>query len=337
MTGHTGFKGSWLTLLLTELGAKVVGLALPENDTQSLYKDARISSLLAREYIQDIREYEKTNDAIYSQDIDYVFHLAAIALVRKSVREPIESFTTNITGTANVVLSALSSTTVMGITVATTDKVYKNLGTVYPFKESDKLGGDDPYSASKAAAEFVVCALANSNNPRSIPVTTVRAGNVIGGGDWGEERLVPDLIRAINSSSVLNIRNPNATRPWQYILDCLYGYLLVAQAQMELRSDFPKAVNIGPKHSLSVSELIDLFAGVLGKPIEYEVLVPNIHEHNNLVLDSSLAERVLGWQPSFTTSQSVVQTATWYRKFMSGSDAQQLMYDEILSYKVGKW
>jgi CDP-glucose 4,6-dehydratase len=337
ITGHTGFKGSWLTLMLSELGAKVVGLALPPTEPQSLYVDAKISSLLEREYIQDIRNLPEINKVFESERIDYVIHLAAQALVRNSVRDPLESITTNITGTANVVMAALNSKTVMGITVVTTDKVYKNLDWAWPYRESDTLGGNDSYSASKAASELIVNALATSNNPREIPVTTVRAGNVIGGGDWGEERLVPDLIRSIMSSSVLTIRNANATRPWQYVLDCLYGYLLVAQAHLEQQPHLPNAFNFGPKESLTVAELVRLFEESLNRQVPFEILESNIQEHGRLALDSHRAESLLGWKPSLTPRQSITQTADWYTKFLAGSDAQELMRDETKKHRGNAW
>lgn len=337
ITGHTGFKGSWLTLMLSELGAKVVGVALPPIEPQSLYVDAKISSLLEREFIQDIRNETDINKVFENERIDYVFHLAAQALVRNSVREPLESITTNITGTANVVLAALNSKAVSGITVVTTDKVYENLDWVWPYRESDRLGGNDSYSASKAASELIVNALAISNNPRKIPVTTVRAGNVIGGGDWGEERLVPDLIRSIMSSAVLTIRNANATRPWQYVLDCLYGYLLVAQAHLEKQVNLPNAFNFGPKESLTVAELVRVFEKSLNRQVPCEILVSEIHEHGRLALDSHRAESLLGWKPSLTPEQSIVQTADWYSKFIAGADAQQLMRDETAKYRGSEW
>jgi CDP-glucose 4,6-dehydratase len=174
-------------------------------------------------------------------------------------------------------------------------------------------------------------------NSLKIPVTTVRAGNVIGGGDWGEERLVPDLVRALNKNSKLVIRNPNATRPWQFVLDCLYGYLLVAQSHMEEKSDFPNSVNFGPDESLSVTELVRLFEAAFGRKIELEVSKSTFPESEWLRLDSSLARAYFGWESSFSAAQAVSHTAHWYSKFESGVNAKELMRAEILKYKVGKW
>ena len=229
ITGHTGFKGSWLTVLLNDLGAEVVGISLPPESPKSLYEAASINKELATEYFQDIRDEAAVIHLINDIKPDYVFHLAAQAFVRKSYKNPLETFATNVMGTANVMVAALAQESVLGLTIATTDKVYENLDSMELFIESDKLGGKDPYSASKAASEIVIAAINSSNNPNRIPVTTVRAGNVIGGGDWGADRIVPDIVNAIQNNQPLIIRNPNSTRPWQHVLDCLYGYLLVAQ------------------------------------------------------------------------------------------------------------
>lgn len=337
VTGHTGFKGSWLTLLLKELGAEVIGVALPPLGSRSLYFDAGIGNELFSETFQDIRDEIGVKRAIQGVHIDYVFHLAAQAYVRRSLRFPLESIATNVIGTANVLKPLLASQTVMGVTVITTDKVYENLGVEKPFKENDKLGGKDPYSASKAAAEIIVASLSATCNPFQIPVTTVRAGNVIGGGDWGEERLVPDIVRATNANSKLIIRNPNATRPWQYILDCLYGYLLVAQSHMEERSITPNSVNFGPGESLSVINLISLFEVAFGKKIEFDVSESQLPESEWLALDSELARTYFGWESSLSAAQAIKQTADWYSAFERGVEAKELMMSEILKYKVGKW
>lgn len=337
VTGHTGFKGSWLTLILKELGAEVIGLALPPEGPRSLYVDAGISHELLSETIQDIRDEFAVRRAIEGIDPDYVFHLAAQAYVRRSLSNPLESIATNVIGTTNVLKPALASKTVLGVTIITTDKVYENLGAKEPFRETDKLGGLDPYSASKAASEIIVASMSATCNALKIPVTTVRAGNVIGGGDWGKERLVPDLVRALNGNSKLIIRNPNATRPWQFVLDCLYGYLLVAQSHMEERGDVPNSVNFGPDESLSVTELVRLFEAAFGRKIVLEESKSTFPESEWLRLDSSLARAYFGWESSFSAAQAVSQTANWYSKFESGVDAKELMRAEILKYKVGKW
>ena len=304
ITGHTGFKGSWLTVLLNDLGAEVVGISLPPESPKSLYEAASINKELATEYFQDIRDEAAVIHLINDIKPDYVFHLAAQAFVRKSYKNPLETFATNVMGTANVMVAALAQESVLGLTIATTDKVYENLDSMELFIESDKLGGKDPYSASKAASEIVIAAINSSNNPNRIPVTTVRAGNVIGGGDWGADRIVPDIVNAIQNNQPLIIRNPNSTRPWQHVLDCLYGYLLVAQQHLEKASDIPKSINFGPIDSLSVIELVKLFEGAFNMRIVQEIVSSQISENTCLALDSSLARNKLNWQPSFSQASA---------------------------------
>jgi CDP-glucose 4,6-dehydratase len=338
VTGHTGFKGSWLVLLLNELGAEVIGLSLPPPEFgHSLYRDARIQSCITNEYFVDIRDEQKISRAIQNSNIDYAFHLAAQAFVKRSVKNPLESITTNVLGTANVLLSLFKLDLLQGVTVATSDKVYQNSGKSIPFREIDRLGSKDPYSASKACVELITNSLSSTCNPISIPVTTVRAGNVLGGGDWGEDRLVPDLVKAVMSNQILQIRNPNASRPWQYILDCLRGYLLVGQSHLNNSVDTPTALNFGPKESLSVVDLIRIFELSFKKKINFETTEPNNYESAWLELDSELAKKHLGWQTLLSPTDAINQTADWYSKFAIGADAGELMRIEISNYRSGKW
>jgi CDP-glucose 4,6-dehydratase len=332
VTGHTGFKGSWLVFWLRELGAEVIGLSLPAPESRpSLYIDAEIENLVSFEYFLDIRDEIGVKKAIQDSKPDYVFHLAAQAFVPRSLEYPSESITTNIVGTANILLASLSLDSVQGVTIATTDKVYQNIGNHEPFKETDMLGSKDPYSASKAAAELVVASLATTCNPHKIPVTTVRAGNVIGGGDWGQDRLVPDLVTALKSGQTLVVRNPNATRPWQYILDCLKGYLLIAQSHLE-DNNTPTSINFGPTNSLAVTKLISIFEVAFGKKVKYEVGETNLNEANQLELNSQLALEYLGWQTSFSLVDAISETATWYSKFLGGANALELMSKDISKF-----
>jgi len=332
VTGHTGFKGSWLVFWLRELGAEVIGLSLPAPELRpSLYIDAEIGNLVSFEYFLDIRDEIGVEKAIQESKPDYVFHLAAQAFVPRSLKYPSESITTNIVGTANILLASLSLDSVQGVTIATTDKVYQNIGNHKPFKETDMLGSKDPYSASKAAAELVVASLATTCNPHKIPVTTVRAGNVIGGGDWGEDRLVPDLVTALKSGQTLVVRNPNATRPWQYILDCLKGYLLIAQSHLE-DNNTPTSINFGPTNSLAVTKLISIFEVAFGKKVKYEVGETNLNEANQLELNSQLALEYLGWQTSFSSVDAISETAAWYSKFLGGANALELMSKDISKF-----
>ncbi len=337
VTGHTGFKGSWLTLLLKHLGADIVGVSLPPQGARSLYIEGCVGEALHLEYFQDIRDEAAICKIITDSNVDYVFHLAAQAYVRRSIRNPHESIMTNIVGTSNVLMASLASNSILGLTIVTTDKVYENLGTNVPFKESDKLGGQDVYSASKAAVEVIVSAIASTNNPSKIPITTVRAGNVIGGGDWGEERLIPDLVRTFYSNQPLQIRNPLATRPWQYVLDCLYGYLLVAQTHLEKQANILSAVNFGPEISMSVLDLVLQFEKSIGKEVLKEIVGSTMYESPYLTLDSSLAQDCLGWKPSLTPNEAIELTADWYSRYLKGDNPKDLMDAEILKYKVGKW
>ena len=332
VTGHTGFKGSWLVFWLRELGAEVIGLSLPAPESKpSLYIDAEIGNLVSFEYFLDIRDEIGVKKAIQDSKPDYVFHLAAQAFVPRSLEYPSESITTNIVGTANILLASLSLDSVQGVTITTTDKVYQNIGNHEPFKETDRLGSKDPYSASKAAAELVVASLATTCNPHKIPVTTVRAGNVIGGGDWGQDRLVPDLVTALKSGQTLVVRNPNATRPWQYILDCLKGYLLIAQSHLE-DDNTPTSINFGPTNSLSVTKLISIFEVAFGKKAKYEVGETNLNEANQLELNSQLALEYLGWETSYSLVDAIGETATWYSKFLDGANALELMSKDMSKY-----
>lgn len=338
VTGHTGFKGSWLSMLLGKLGAEVVGISLPPVPTPySLYSDAKISKITTREFFLDIRNNIQLERVVKELKPDYIFHLAAQAFVQKSVQHPRETITTNVDGTTNLLLAAFMSQTVNGITVVTTDKVYKNIGAPKALNESDALGSNDPYSASKAASELIVASLAHATNPRGIPVTTVRAGNVIGGGDWGEDRLIPDLIRSFLMQSRLKIRNPDATRPWQHVLDCLYGYLLVAQSHLSSDLETPKSVNFGPSTSLSVSQLICVLEKVFKHNFKLEVAPSSFQEAMWLELDTQLALQFFGWQPKLSIEQSIMQAGNWYSNFLAKCDAAELMLKEIDQYKVGKF
>lgn len=332
VTGHTGFKGSWLTLLLHQLGAEVYGISLKEEKARSLFLDANLSQFISQERYLDICDSVKLNDAIMEINPDYVFHLAAQALVRESVRNPLETITTNVIGSVNVILASLNCSNVRGITVATTDKVYENLDDFKRFKESDKLGGREPYSASKSAAELIIAALRQSNNPRHIPITTVRAGNVVGGGDWGEERLIPDLVRSIEANKSMRLRYPNATRPWQYVLDCLSAYLKIAQLQGTPAFESVHSVNIGPQNSLSVKEVIDLFQSEIESNIEIQIDKTTILEHRFLSLDTDLALSELGIKHIHDSRSAILLTANWYGDYIKGENSQKLMIKQIESY-----
>ena len=338
VTGHTGFKGSWLSFILSELGAEVVGLSLPPPEIgYSLYKDARISQRMKTECFLDIRNELEVEKFIKNSNPDYVFHLAAQALVGNSLLNPIESITTNVSGTANVLLSSLKLSKLRGITIVTTDKVYQNLNNGVPFTENDRLGNKDPYSASKAAAEIIVNSLASSCNPYQIQVTTARAGNVIGGGDWGEKRLIPDLVGTLVTGNQLDLRAPNSTRPWQHILDCIRGYLMLAQAHMLKNTMTPVSINFGPTKSLCVMDLVNIFEMVFNTKIDYRIVNSSYEEAKKLELNSQLAWNFLSWENIIDPIDAVTQTANWYLQFTSGIAAEKLLIEEYSNFRFNRW
>ena len=326
VTGHTGFKGSWLTLILSKLGAQVYGISLPPTEPRSLYVDAQISKLLTQEFIQDIRDLNMLEKIYTEVAPDYVFHLAAQALVLESLKNPIETISTNVVGTSNVLVTSLKRAGLAGIIICTTDKVYENTEVGKIFTEDDRLGGDDPYSSSKAATELVVRAISLSANPSKIPVAAVRAGNVIGGGDWASYRLIPDLVRAFETRSAMIIRNPLSTRPFQHVLDCLFGYILVAQSHLSKKQVkvFDK-FNFGPDSSVTVTDLVDTFKRNFPNEIEISFEKSEFIEHINLDLNSTKAKEVLKWIPHFSPHEAIIETAKWYSNYLGGEGSLELM------------
>jgi CDP-glucose 4,6-dehydratase len=331
ITGHTGFKGTWLSFLLRHLGAELTGVSLPDIDNYIFYKESNARANFKSEKFIDIRDQKSIEVFMSHTEFDYVFHLAAQSLVGESIVHPLETFTTNISGTANVLFSSLTSKKILGIILVTSDKVYENTETEKPFLESDRLGGDDPYSASKAAAEILIRALSQSNNPNHIPISTVRAGNVIGGGDWARERIIPDVVRSVVEKKTLTIRFPGATRPWQHVLDCLSGYILVAENHIKKIST-PNSLNFGPHTSLSVSQLVEKFV----QSFEYKPRIVlekfNTYEKKYLNVNSDLARFNLGWNPKLNTDQAIQMTAKWYSDYLKGISTNQLVVEDIRQY-----
>lgn len=296
ITGHSGFKGTWLTKWLTMLGAEVTGYSLPEND---------------------VRDLPALRDAMTAAQPEVMFHLAAQALVRTSYDDPVTTFTTNVIGTVNVLESLRSTASVRAAVLVTSDKCYANSGEGRAFRESDLLGGSDPYSSSKACAEMAIAAYRDSffSEEASPCIVSVRAGNVIGGGDWSSDRLVPDLVRSFRERKEALIRNPEATRPWQFVLDALHGYLLAAECAFE-RADLPRAFNFGPSEheARSVSWLAAAMAARWGEGASSHVVQgSHPYEAQTLALDSSLARQVLHWKPLLDIPTAVAWTTDWYR------------------------
>ena len=317
LTGHTGFKGTWLALWLKMLGAEVTGVSLEPNSKPSHW------DLLGLDMIDeriDIRNAEKVKEAINIAKPKIVFHLAAQPLVRHSYSDPLGTWSTNVMGTANLLEACRQQPSVRAIIIVTSDKCYENKEWSWGYRETDRLGGHDPYSASKACTELVVASYRKAffNTPDSPLLASVRAGNVIGGGDWSEDRLIPDMVRAIKDNKTLEIRSPNATRPWQHVLESLSGYLLLGQNLLQGRQDFAQAWNFGP-HRDGNRGVGDVLSSMKKEwpALDWKITrSPQPHEANLLYLDSSKANQYLDWEPVWSINESIAATAAWYRTFL---------------------
>ena len=338
VTGHTGFTGSWVCLWLNSIGARVAGYALAPDTDPSLFTVAGVAED-ALSTIGDITEYDKLQASMLSFRPELVLHLAAQPLVLRSYREPLRTFLVNAQGTANVLEAARSVPGVMGVLCITTDKVYRNNEWAWPYRENDPIGGKDPYSASKSAAEMVIqgYAASFSRDGGGAPlIATARGGNIIGGGDWSEDRLVPDFVRAVVQDTALTLRYPDATRPWQHILGLVQGYLMLLAG---LVSDRPERVagawNLGPgdTRQYSVREVLEVMSANWQRPaIEYgDAPLP---EARSLALDSTRARNELDWQPPWDTHRGIAETAAWYRGFYSDSaSARSLTIGQIKAWR----
>ena len=324
VTGHTGFMGGWLTVLLKEFGARVAGYALPPPTTPSFFDAVGLGELLAADVRADVRDLTKLLNVVRAQRPEIVFHLAAQPLVREAYRRPTETFDVNVMGTVNVLEAARQAASVRSIVVVTTDKVYENLELDWEFRENDRLGGREPYGVSKACAELVVEAYRQSFlAPNNIGVATVRAGNIIGGGDWAAERLVPDIVRAFSAGVTLAIRNPAATRPWQHVLEPLRGCLILAEALFDDPVRFAGGWNFGAarEDQQPVSWIVEYCARQWGEGARWK-LDSGVHsyEAQRLGLTSSKAELQLGWGPIWRLDAALDRTLDWYRAMIAGRD-----------------
>lgn len=336
LTGHTGFKGSWLLTWLHLLGAEIKGYALAPRPEHKLYNYIKGDSL-CQSIFHDILNYQEVEAQLLDFQPDFVFHLAAQPLVRYSYEHPLETFNVNVIGTANL-LNALRKLTKPCVTlVITTDKVYHNREWPYPYREEDQLGGYDPYSASKACAELVTSAYRDSYfNPRNYKehyqsIVTTRAGNVIGGGDWAVDRIIPDLIRALEIHEQVVLRNPHAVRPWQHILEPLNAYLLLAQKLTEHPGTLHNEYNFGPypTECLTVEEMVKHAIKTWhGGSYRIDHKADNLHEASLLKLDISRATADLQWRPVYTALEAIDKTISWYRQF-TGENASDLIKENI--------
>ena len=340
VTGHTGFKGSWLLRLLNYLEAEVVGYALEPNTTPALFSVIN-GEKLCKSIIGDIRDAQKLHKAIVDFQPDFVFHLAAQPIVRTSYQIPAETFEVNAIGTANVLDGIrLLEKPCVGVMI-TTDKVYQNNETGQAYKETDRLGGYDPYSASKACAELVIDSYRKSFfNPEQYAkhnkaIASVRAGNVIGGGDWAADRLIPDIVRALSENKTIQIRNPHAIRPWQHVLEPLSGYLTLGSLMSQKSPEYAEEYNFGPTphDELTVKEMTELALKIWGSGnIEFPVLENQPHEAGLLSLDISKAAEKLGWKPKWNARQALEHTLNWYKKYYNDKDVSALMYEQMNFY-----
>jgi len=329
VTGHTGFKGSWLTIWLHRLGAKVTGYALPPPTEPSNFVASGVQDLLRAHHEADVRDATRLERAIREADPDFIFHLAAQALVRESYQAPRETFETNVMGTVNVLEAVRKSGRPCVVVVVSSDKCYENREQVWGYREIDPMGGHDPYSASKGAAELVVASYRRSFFPpdriaqHGVKLASVRSGNVIGGGDWSQDRIVTDMVRSLAAGRAVPIRSPQAVRPWQHVLEPLSGYLTLAARMLE--SDDPRwcqAWNFGPLpgEELTVSQLTDLMLRAWGEGRWQDVSDPGqFHEARVLLLSIEKALHELKWRPRWCLSEAVRRTAEWYRTFYRGA------------------
>jgi len=344
VTGHTGFKGSWLSIWLKMLGTRIHGFALDPPTDPSLFEQARISEVLATDTRADLADFGKLQEALNAAQPEVLYHLAAQPFVRESYHDPLGTFQTNVMGTANLLQAIRGIPSVKAVVVITTDKVYENREWVYPYREIDPLGGYDPYSASKAAAELVTASLrasffdARSNCEAAI--ATARAGNVFGGGDWAPGRLIPDCLRAFASGEAVRLRYPDAVRPWQHVLDSLSGYLKLAMALLgENGREYAAHWNFGPETNkdCTVRQLAETLASLWGEgaAVGFVNEKDALHEAGLLRMDSSKARKQLKWQPCWTLEKSLGATVSWFRAWLANADMQSVCRAQIREYSAG--
>ncbi|MCR4376672.1 MAG: CDP-glucose 4,6-dehydratase [Rhodospirillales bacterium] len=338
LTGHTGFKGTWMALWLESLGAQVSGFGLAPETNPSLFK------LLSpwpgiRSTIGDVRDADAVKRAVAEADPEIVIHMAAQALVRRSYREPVETVASNVMGTVNLMEALRGAENLKVALIITSDKVYQNTDDGEAFREDAPLGGDDPYSASKAAQEIVAHAWAKSYfSERDVVVATARAGNVIGGGDFSEDRLVPDIYRALAAGNKLILRNPNATRPWQHVLDLNAGYLMYVERLATQPKATPKSINFGPSPGpgYTVGAIAQKMMTALGQNMVLDVQPSKLKEKTLLSVDATLALDVLGWNARLNVDDAVRITADWYGAFLNGANVKEITTHQLQDYGVDR-
>ena len=335
VTGHTGFKGSWLSLWLQTMGADLCGIALPPPTEPSLFAQAKVADGM-RHQLADVRDFEKIKKIFQSFQPDIVLHLAAQPLVRESYKAPIETYSTNVMGTVHVLEASRRTKSVRAVINVTTDKCYENREWVWGYRENEPIGGHDPYSSSKGCSELVSAAYRKSFfEDADIQVATARAGNVIGGGDWARDRLIPDIIKSIQENIPTKIRNPNAIRPWQHVLEPLSGYLLLAEGLYNKKDGMSGAWNFGPRDE--DAQNVQWVANELSKKMgQSPIFLPDPknhpHEANFLKLDISKAKNKLGWEPRWSLNTALDRIVDWNRSLNQKEDIRKKSVSQILEY-----
>jgi CDP-glucose 4,6-dehydratase len=333
ITGHTGFKGAWLSLWLHQMRAEVSGVALAPMPGPSLFDILGIDDCV-KSHITDLRNADDIQHVVSCLKPEIVIHMGAQSLVRPSLLDPETTYATNVLGTGHLLDACLRVPSIKAVLVVTSDKVYENTGTGRPFVECDPLGGKDPYSASKAMCELLVTSYRQSFfDDRDLPLVTARAGNVIGGGDFSVDRLVPDCVRAAQASTPVTLRNPHAVRPWQHVLDCLNGYLLFAEDILNGAS-MPHALNFGPapEDQMSVLEVTQEISAIIGCPLIIEEPEQNSKEASHLVVDASLARETLSWNSIWSRQIALQETAKWYRAWLNQEDILQVSLRQLQEF-----
>ena len=341
LTGHTGFKGGWLSLWLASLGAKVTGYALAPNSQPNFFQSAKVNDDLEKSYIADICDFENLRKAMHDTKPDIVIHMAAQPLVRYSYLNPVKTYATNVMGTVHVLEAIRLLDCVRSAVIVTTDKCYENKEWPWGYRESEPMGGYDPYSNSKGCAELVTSAYRQSFFPtenyanHGLAIASARAGNVIGGGDWSEDRLIPDAIRAFELKQPLMLRNPLATRPWQYVLEPLSGYLVLAQALYQDNVKYNGAWNFGPRDDdvRTVQDVVNLLINNWNGPASWlQDHTEQPHEAHSLKLDCSKARQLLNWIPKLNLEQAIERISTWHFGFQTEADMKDISLQQIVDY-----
>jgi CDP-glucose 4,6-dehydratase len=341
ITGHTGFKGSWLSIWLKELGAKVVGYSLNPSTSEDNFVLSGLNNRII-DIRGDVRDLDKLKKVFKEHKPEFVFHLAAQPLVRLSYEMPLATYETNVMGTLNVLEAIRASSSVKAGIMITTDKCYENKEQIWGYRETDALGGYDPYSSSKGCAEILIASYRNSYfNPKQYElhqkaIASVRAGNVIGGGDWSKDRLIPDAVRALMNDEPINIRNPHSTRPWQFVLEPLYGYLLLASKMYEGGISYSSAWNFGPNEDnlVAVNKVVDCMIRCWGRG-SYKILENDTnlkHEAALLSLDCTKAKTYLNWKPTYDIENALRLTVDWYKHYKE-IDVYELCAQQIKNYE----